>query len=70
MSDPPEIHLKATKIIPRYVKGTTNFGIHYFKNDDVKLVDFGDLNWVINLDDKKYTSSNFFNLGSRMIIWI
>jgi len=33
MSDPSsEVHLKVTKRILRYVKGTLNLGIHYLKN--------------------------------------
>lgn len=42
MSAPLEIHLKETKIILRYVKGTLNFGINYLKNKDVKLVGYSD----------------------------
>jgi len=38
MADPYELHLQAIKIILRYVNATMDYGIHYHKNDDVKLV--------------------------------
>lgn len=42
MSDPYKLHLKETKRIMRYVKGITDFSIHYYKSDDVKLFGFSD----------------------------
>lgn len=45
MSAPLEIHLKETKRILRYVKGTLNFDIHYLKNKDVKLIRYNDSDW-------------------------
>jgi len=67
MSAPSEIHLKVTKIILRYVKGTLNFGIHYLKNKHVKLVGYSDNDWGNNIDDRKSTSDNCFNLDSGLV---
>lgn len=51
------------------MKSTINVGIHYFKNDDVKLVGFSDSNWGSNVDGINFTLENCFNLGFGMIIW-
>ena len=61
--------MKATKRILRYVKGTTNFGIHYSKMDDVKLEGFSDSDWGSNIDDRKSTLGNCFTLGSGFVTW-
>ena len=70
MGDPFESHMKATKRILRYVQGTIDFGIHYIKHGSVKLVGYSDSDWGSNIDDKKSTSGQCFNLGSGMITWI
>jgi hypothetical protein len=42
MTEPYEIHMKATKRILRYVRGTLNFGIHYYTSKRFNLVGFSD----------------------------
>lgn len=42
MTNPSEIHMKAAKRILRYVKGTLNFGIHYYSSKKFNLVGFSD----------------------------
>lgn len=63
MNEPFALHLKVAKRILRYVKGTVDFGIHYFTSKDVDLVGFNDLDWGNNLDDWKSTFGNCFSLG-------
>ena len=69
MAKPSEIHMKACKIIERYVKGTLNFGIHYFTSNNSELAGFNDSNWGGSLEDRNSTSSNCFSFGSGMINW-
>jgi hypothetical protein len=38
ITEPSKIHMKATKRILRYVKGTLNFGIHYYTYKRFNLV--------------------------------
>jgi hypothetical protein len=49
-SNPGKKHWVAVKLIMRYVKGTTNNGIHYSKQDrnqtQAKLTGFADANWA------------------------
>ena len=69
MSDPSFVHLKAVKIILRYVKGTTKYGIHYTCNSKLQLIGFSNSDWGNNLDDRKSTSGNCFSLGLGLISW-
>eukprot|EP00253_Pinus_taeda_P007517 PITA_07517 len=69
MTNPSEIYMKAAKRILRYVKGTLNFGIHYYSSGKFNLVGFSDLDWGGSLDDRKSTSGNCFSFGSGLITW-
>lgn len=42
ISTPLENHVKVSKRILRYIKGTQDFGIHYLKTSDVKLAGYSD----------------------------
>jgi len=69
MSDSSIIHLKEEKRILRYVKGTTNYGIHYTCNSKLQLTSFSDSDWGSNFDDRESISGNCFSLGSGLISW-
>jgi hypothetical protein len=63
MIEPSKIHMKATKRILRYVRGTLNFDIHYYTCKRFNLVGFSDSDWRGSLDDQKSTSGNCFSFG-------
>ena len=67
MGDPFESHMKAAKRILRYVQGIIDLGIHYIKHGSVKLVGYSDSDWGSNIDDRKSTFEQCFNLDSGMI---
>ncbi|XP_039036736.1 secreted RxLR effector protein 161-like [Hibiscus syriacus] len=46
MHSPSEVHYRATKRVLRFVKGTTDFGVLYARNADIKLVGFTDSDWA------------------------
>jgi len=69
MSAPSETHLKAAKIILRYVEGIMNFGIHYLINNHVKTMGYSDSDWGNNIDDEKSTYTNYFSLSSGLVTW-
>ena len=50
MKNPSQIHMKAAKIILRYVKDTLNFGIHYYFSKKFNLVGFSDSDWGGSMD--------------------
>nr|KYP65167.1 hypothetical protein KK1_011396 [Cajanus cajan] len=56
-------HLKAAKIVLRYVKGTLNYGIKFNKSQDFKFQGFSNSDWVGSLDDMKNASNYYFSFG-------
>ena len=51
------------------MRGTLNFGIHYYTSKRFNLVGFSDFDWGGSLDDHKSTSGNCFSFGSGLITW-
>ena len=69
MSKPLESHWVAAKSMLRYLSGTSNYGILYTDTSDVTLARFSDLDWVGNLDDRRFITGYAFSIGSRVIAW-
>ena len=67
MQTPHESHWKAAKRILQYIRGTIQFRIHYNTGGKPLLVGFTDLDWAVDLDDRKSTTGYVFSLGSRTI---
>lgn len=64
-----KIHMKASKRILMYVKGTLIFGIHYYSSEKLNVARFSDSHWRGGLDDRNCTSRNCFYIGSCLITW-
>jgi hypothetical protein len=58
------------KRIFKYLKGTTEFGIWYPKDDDFTRSKFNDVDWVGDVDDRKITSCGALFLGNNLISWM
>jgi hypothetical protein len=69
MKTPHEIHWKESKRILRYVRGTVQFGIHYSSGGTPLLLGFTNSDWAGDPDDRKYTASYVFSLGSGPVTW-
>ena len=64
MQTPHESHWKSAKRIPRYIRGTIQFGIHYSTGGKPFLVGFIDSDWVRDPDDRNFTVGYVFSMGS------
>ncbi|KAG8480148.1 hypothetical protein CXB51_024926 [Gossypium anomalum] len=62
-------HFRAVKRVLRYIKGTLNYGMHYSKAKDLRLIGYTDSDWAGSKDDLKSTSGYAFTLGSAMFCW-
>ena len=62
-ANPKETHMMVMKRIMRYLKGTTDYGLYYKKDDKFELRVYTDANWTGNVDDRKSTSGGAFFLG-------
>nr|GFC09873.1 retrovirus-related Pol polyprotein from transposon TNT 1-94 [Tanacetum cinerariifolium] len=63
MEDPMTKHLKITKRILRYIKGTVDYGMFYLTSEYFKLVGYSDSDWAESKDDGRSTSGFLFFLG-------
>ena len=52
----------------RYLKGTSNYGIHYSGNPKV-LEGYSDSNWISDADEIKATSGYVFTFGGGTVSW-
>jgi hypothetical protein len=62
VSNPGDDHWRALERVLLYLKGTSNYGIHYSGNPKV-LEGYSDSNWISDADEIKATSGYVFTLG-------
>ena len=55
-SSPTTRHWTGVKRILRYLKGTSNLGLHYLNSVDEDLVGYSDSDWAGDLDDRRSVS--------------
>jgi hypothetical protein len=69
---PTTEHMNAVKHILRYIKGTTNFGCVYSRDErgDVKLHGYSDSDHGGSIDDRKSTSGVVFFHGKNIVSWM
>ena len=63
MEAPTINHFKAAKRLLRYIKGTINFGLHYYSSNNYEIVGYSDSDWSGDLDDRKSTIGYVFFMG-------
>ncbi|XP_031256280.1 secreted RxLR effector protein 161-like [Pistacia vera] len=70
MSSPSEIHLKATKRVLRYVKGSSELGVWFKRTENLQLIGYSDSDWAGCIDDMRSTSGYVFFINSGAICWL
>ena len=68
-SDPTEEHLRYTKYVLRYLKGTKSLQICYDGSSNAGLIGYSDSIWSENKDDHHSTSGQVFTLANVVISW-
>ncbi|KAD4178302.1 hypothetical protein E3N88_26893 [Mikania micrantha] len=69
MQAPRLAHQQAVKQILRYVKGSTDLGIHYGFNGNDVLIGFSDSSFSVGIDDGKGTTGLVFFFDDAPIAW-
>jgi len=69
MEEPTTEHLAAVKRVLRYVAGTLDYGCHYTRKKDARLVGFSDSDLAGDIDTRKSTTGVVFFLGNNIITW-
>lgn len=63
-----QLHWNGLKRILRYLKGTTELGIFYGKENDIPLIGFADADWG-NFKDRKSTSGYLYKVYGNIVTW-
>ena len=66
---PTQRHWTAAKRVLRYLRGTTQHGVIYRKEDKPELIGFSDADWAGDQNDRRSTSGYIFQVGSGAISW-
>ncbi|KAD3068095.1 hypothetical protein E3N88_35975 [Mikania micrantha] len=69
MQAPRAAHQQAVKQILRYVKGSTEMGIHYQHNGDNKLIGFSDSSYLVDMDYGKGTTGLVVFFNDAPVAW-
>jgi len=64
-----EHHWKALKRILRYLVRIVYHNLLLHKSLTSSIIEFGDANWRLDLDDRKYTIGFCVYVGSNIILW-
>nr|KYP72337.1 Copia protein [Cajanus cajan] len=67
---PKEVHLQAIKRILRYLKGTANLGINFYKSQNFALLGYCDADYAGDKWERKSTSGRCHFLGRCLVSWI
>jgi hypothetical protein len=68
-ADPKEVHLRAVKIIMRYLVYTPKFGLWYPKGPTFDLIGYSDDHWAGCKIDTKSTLGTCQFLGRSLVSW-
>ena len=65
---PTQAHWNAAKRVLRYLKGTKNFALWYYQNNE-QIIGYSDADFARNIDDRHSVSGYVFILGNGAISW-
>lgn len=63
------VHWKAVKHILRYLRGTLNYKLRFFKGESDELVGFSDANWGSDELDRRSWTGYLFKMSNGAITW-
>nr|KYP74060.1 Copia protein [Cajanus cajan] len=66
---PKKVHLQAIKHIFRYLKGTTNLGISFYRSQNFSLLGYCDADYAGDKWERKSTSGGCHFLGHYLVSW-
>jgi hypothetical protein len=67
-SNPGSDHWRALEHVLRYLRGTSDYGLHYTWYPAV-LEGYSDSNWILDVAEIKATSGYIFNIGGATVFW-
>nr|KYP59275.1 hypothetical protein KK1_014707 [Cajanus cajan] len=64
-----EVHLQVIKRILRYLKGTPNLGISFYRSQNFSLLGYCDVDYAEDKWERKSTSGGCYFLGRCLVSW-
>lgn len=62
-------HWLAAKRILRYLAGTVNHGLHFYKSNHLDIAAYADADWANDLNDRRSYTGFVVKLGNNLINW-
>jgi hypothetical protein len=69
MHNPMEVHMQALRRILRYIKGTSQCGLHLYSSPTTSLISYTDADWGGCPDTRRSTSGYCVFLGDNLLSW-
>lgn len=69
MHAPKEFHWQAMKRILMYLRGTDHYGLTLSRSSNLRLTAFCDVDWGLDVDDRRSITGYCVYLGSNMVSW-
>lgn len=69
MHKPLDLHVKAVKMILRYLQGTLDYGLKFTRTSRFSLEGYSDASWESDVDDRRSTSGFCVFLGGNLVSW-
>lgn len=69
LNSPTLKHLQAANIILRYLKGTTEFALHFKPFSQLIIYGHCDVDWAVSLEDRRSITGYCTYLGNSLISW-
>ena len=69
MADPGKEHWQAVKRIFRYLRGTSDIGLHYGANSQCVISGYSDSDYAGDVDSRRSMTGYVFTLGGSVVSW-
>jgi hypothetical protein len=69
MAAPRSLHYVVLLRIPRYLKGTLFYGLHFSSQSSITLQAYSDVDWARDPTDRRSTTGYCFLLNDSLISW-
>jgi Reverse transcriptase (RNA-dependent DNA polymerase) len=69
MHQPTEMHWSAVKRILRYLAGSLDTGLQFYRKSTIQIHAYSDADWAGSIDDRRSTSGYCIFLGSNLVSW-
>jgi hypothetical protein len=69
LNNPSPAHWQAAKRVLRYLRGTSNLGLQYTREDNPELTGYSDADFAADVDTRRSTSGYVYMLNGAAISW-